>query len=96
MSVPFLNLDASDIYKGTAVPPPNGRADKTYSAYVRAQLFHANKDQEWKSKTVKTKDTPGEGADVTWNEQLEWTFELDDLAFIRSVVIIVFPFTHRD
>ncbi|KAJ7583892.1 PLC-like phosphodiesterase [Mycena floridula] len=71
----------------SGLPPPNGKVDKTYSAYVKAKLFHSTKDQEWTSSKVKTKDTPGEGANVTWNEDLEWEFESDELSFIRLLVM---------
>jgi hypothetical protein len=64
------------------VPHPNGRENKTYSTYVRAELFHT-RDQEWRSKTVKVKDVPGVGADVMWNETFKWEFLDDPFAFIR-------------
>lgn len=65
------------------VPPPNGRGNKSYSAYIKAQLFHASQDQEWRSKTVHVTDVPGDGADVMWDEKFEWEFDADDLAFLR-------------
>lgn len=65
------------------VPPPNGRANKSYSAYIQAELFHSAQNQEWRSKTVKTTDVPGNGADIMWNEKFEWEFEADSLAFLR-------------
>ncbi|GLB42871.1 putative phospholipase C [Lyophyllum shimeji] len=70
----------------SSLPPPNGRADKTFSTYARAQLFHAEKDYEWCSSTVKTRDVPGEGADVLWDETFQWEFAHDELAFLRLVV----------
>jgi hypothetical protein len=65
------------------VPHPNGRESKTYSTYVRAELFHTRKDQEWRSKTVKAKDVLGIGADVMWNETFGWEIVDDPFAFIR-------------
>lgn len=71
----------------SSLPPPNGCADKTFSSYVRAKLFHSSQDQEWKSKTVKTRDIPGQGADIMWNEELDWVFDNDELAFVRLLVM---------
>ncbi|KAJ6554266.1 PLC-like phosphodiesterase [Mycena capillaripes] len=71
----------------SALPPPNGRADKTYSAYVRAELLHSEQDRTWSTKVVKTRDVPGAGADVLWNERFEWEFAADDLAFLRLTVM---------
>jgi phosphatidylinositol phospholipase C, delta len=65
------------------VPPPNGREEKSFSAYVTAKLFHTEQEQKWSSKVIKTNDIPGEGGDLVWNEKFEWEFEADDLAFIR-------------
>ncbi|KAF9466734.1 PLC-like phosphodiesterase [Collybia nuda] len=70
----------------SSLRPPNGRADKTYSTYIRAQLLHATQDQEWSSVTVKTRDVPGSGANILWHGQFEWEFEKDDLAFLRLIV----------
>ncbi|KAJ7113008.1 PLC-like phosphodiesterase [Mycena epipterygia] len=78
---------AAELVGISALPPPNGRADKSYSAYVDAELFHYQQDQKWHSKTVKTQDVPGDGADVMWNERFEWEYEVDDLAFIRLTVM---------
>ncbi|KAJ7202660.1 PLC-like phosphodiesterase [Mycena pura] len=71
----------------SALPPPNGRAGKGFSAYVHAELFHAQQDQKWQSKTHKTQDVPGAGADVMWNERFEWEFAADDLTFMRLTVM---------
>lgn len=68
---------------GRTVQPPNGRQNKTYSSYIRARLFHAEKDLDWRSKTVKTRDVPGEGGDIMWNERFEWEYDADELAFLR-------------
>lgn len=45
-----------------------------FLVYVYAELFHAQQDQKWQSKTVKTQDVPGAEADVMWNEKLEWVY----------------------
>ncbi|KAJ6510429.1 PLC-like phosphodiesterase [Mycena sanguinolenta] len=71
----------------SALPPPNGHANKSFSAYVYAELFHAQQDQKWQGKTVKTQDVSGEGADVLCNEKFEWVFEEDELAFLRLSVM---------
>jgi phosphatidylinositol phospholipase C delta len=76
---------AAEVVGISALPPPNGRADKSFSAYVNAELLHAQQDQKWHSKTVKTQDVPGAGADVMWNERFEWEYERDEMAFLKSV-----------
>ncbi|KAL0947956.1 hypothetical protein HGRIS_010585 [Hohenbuehelia grisea] len=70
----------------TALPPPDDRRNKSFHTYVRAQLYHASGVQKWRSKSVKTKDTPGDGADILWNERFEWDLEADELAVLRLVV----------
>ena len=37
----------------------------------------------WKSKVIKTEDVAGQGADALWNENFEWEYDSDDLAFLR-------------
>ncbi|KAJ7487289.1 PLC-like phosphodiesterase [Mycena galericulata] len=78
---------AAEVVGISALPPPKGRTDKSYSAYVYAELFHSQQDQKWSSKAVKTTDVPDAGADVLWNERFEWTYEADDLAFLRLTVL---------
>lgn len=68
-----------------SVPAPKGRSGKTFSAYLIAQLLHAGTDLEWRSKTVKTQHTEGEGADVMWQSKFEWEYDIDDMAFLRFV-----------
>lgn len=65
------------------VPAPNGKEGKSYSAYVRVNLFHATQDQRWRTKSIKT----GTGVDVMWNERFEWECDQDDLAFLRWAII---------
>jgi len=74
------------------VPHPNGREGKTYSTYVRVELFHTQTNKGWRSKTVKTKDVEGMGADVTWNEMFEWEFLEDPFAFVRWIISRVLSF----
>lgn len=51
--------------------------------YARVQLFHADGDKKWKTKSIK----PSAGSDgVVWNETVEWTIDWDELAFVRLVV----------
>lgn len=50
----FILLYFCDELTHWLVGPPNGRQGKSFSAYIQAQLLHAQKDQEWRSKTVKT------------------------------------------
>ena len=74
-----------DVVSYTSVPAPNGRSGKTFSAYLIAQLFHAGGDLEWRSKTVKTQHTEGEGADMMLQSKFEWEYDIDDMAFLRFV-----------
>ncbi|KAK7017620.1 phosphoinositide phospholipase C [Favolaschia claudopus] len=75
----------------SALPPPNGRADKSFSTYVHAELLHSTSDLDlkWRSKTMKTRDVPGTGADVIWSREegrFEWVVDEDELAFVRFTV----------
>jgi phosphatidylinositol phospholipase C delta len=67
------------------VPAPNGRAGKTFSTYVHAELFHASGDLEWRSKSIKTQHSMEKGADVIWRSQFEWEYENDEMAFLRYI-----------
>ncbi|KAG6812816.1 hypothetical protein H0H92_000274 [Tricholoma furcatifolium] len=70
----------------SGLPPPNGRGNKTFNTYIRAQLLSSEKEKEWRSPTVKVQDVPGAGADVVWDGDWEWEFVNDDLAFLRLIV----------
>ncbi|KAG6919690.1 hypothetical protein DXG01_002636 [Tephrocybe rancida] len=70
----------------SGLPPPNGRAGKTFDTYIRTQLLSSENEKEWRSKTVKAQDEPGLGADVLWNGDWEWEFNDDELVFLRLVV----------
>jgi len=72
------------------VPAPNGRMGKSFSTYLVAQLFHAGKDLEWRSKTIKTQHDKQNGADVFFQTEFLWEYENDELAFLRSVLSL-FP-----
>ncbi|KAJ7056622.1 PLC-like phosphodiesterase [Mycena amicta] len=79
-----LNVEIVTI---NALPPPNKCGGKSFSTYISAELLHAEKDLKWQSKTIKTQDVPGEGADVMWNEKIEWEYASDELAFVRFTVM---------
>jgi len=66
------------------LPPKN---DRNVSAYIRAELFCSDANQEWKSRVVKVKDVPDTGADIMWNERFEWEYDAEALAFIRISVL---------
>ncbi|KAJ7751007.1 PLC-like phosphodiesterase [Mycena maculata] len=71
----------------SALPPPKGHeSGKAFKAYVHAELFHAQQDQTWDSGKIEAHGLPGDGADVMWNERFEWTYEADELAFLRLTV----------
>nr|GAT50216.1 PLC-like phosphodiesterase [Mycena chlorophos] len=76
-----------DVVGISALPPPKGKESKSFSTYVTAELLHAEQDLKWRSETVKTQDFPGDGADVMWNEKIEWEYTKDELAFVRFVVM---------
>ncbi|KAJ7102474.1 PLC-like phosphodiesterase [Mycena belliarum] len=78
---------AGEIAGISSLPPPNGQAEKAYSAYVTAELFHAQQNQKWRTKTAKGLDVHRVGADFMWNERFEWEYEADDLAFLRLTVM---------
>ena len=78
------------------MPAPKGRSGKTFSTYLIAQLFHAGTDLEWRSKTVKTQHTEGEGADVMWQSKFEWEYDIDDMAFLRFVLYYIQIFFPTD
>ena len=75
-----------------SVPAPSGCSGKTFSTYLIAQLLHAGSDIEWRSKTVKTQHTEGEGADVMWQSKFEWEYDIDDMAFLRFVHCYLYSF----
>ncbi|KAI5121752.1 hypothetical protein M0805_009041 [Coniferiporia weirii] len=68
----------------SALPRLKGEAD--FHVRIRVHLYHAAGDKEWKSKSVHCKKVPETGADAMFNESCVWTFESDELAFIRIVV----------
>ncbi|KAF9068268.1 PLC-like phosphodiesterase [Rhodocollybia butyracea] len=63
----------------SSLPAPKGHENNPFHVYVVAELYHSQQDQTWRSKTVKTAD---EG-DAMWNEEFEWEYENDELAFVR-------------
>ncbi|KAF8635763.1 hypothetical protein AX17_003862 [Amanita inopinata Kibby_2008] len=71
----------------SSLPPPNGKRGKSFSTYLRGQLFHADGKMEWRTKSVKTTDEPQVGSDVMWNEQLVWEFDLDELTFLKFTIL---------
>jgi len=72
---------------------PQSDYKQSFSAYVRAELFHSGGKQEWKSPVVEVTNVPETGVDISWNkkeiqvQQFEWEYESEDLAFIRLMVI---------
>ncbi|KAF9552821.1 PLC-like phosphodiesterase [Agrocybe pediades] len=77
---------AVDIIGISSLPAPNGRAGKTFSTYLKAQLFHSGKGLKWRSKTMKVKHDTQHGADAFFHTDLLWEYENDDLAFLRFLV----------
>ncbi|KAI0052834.1 PLC-like phosphodiesterase [Auriscalpium vulgare] len=65
------------------------KQEGSISVYIRAQLVHFKNTNEWRSKTIKCKDLKDlQGkADVMFNEQFEFTYEGDELAFLRLIVV---------
>ncbi|KAK7047598.1 hypothetical protein VNI00_006366 [Paramarasmius palmivorus] len=76
---------SAEIVGISGLPCPNGKEGSSFKTYISAKLYHTDQKQEWKSKSIKTKDVLGVGSDVMWNQRFEWEFEEDDLAFLRIV-----------
>lgn len=53
------------------------------SLRVKIHLLHRSGDQEWKSKTVKTKVSSEGIFDAWFDEQCIWKAKVDELAFVR-------------
>ena len=85
MRLSYFICFASEFNECFLVPAPNGRAGKTFSTYVRAQLLHASGDLEWRSKSIKTQHSIETGANVIWQSQFEWEYENDEMAFLRYI-----------
>ncbi|KIJ67309.1 hypothetical protein HYDPIDRAFT_84391 [Hydnomerulius pinastri MD-312] len=69
----------------SSLPPPTGHAD--FSGCCRAELFHGAGKQEWCSDKVKCESEPDGVVNMMWNENFEWEFDTDGLAFIRLQVL---------
>ncbi|KAF7312104.1 Phosphoinositide phospholipase C [Mycena indigotica] len=79
-----LSLEIAGI---SSLPPPNGRGGKSFSTYIKVKLLHAEQDLKWQTKTQKAQDFPGHGADVMWDERVEWEYSQDELTFIQLTVM---------
>lgn len=64
---------------------PSPKNKQGFSAYIRAELFRSEANEEWRSTVVKVKDVPDVGADIMWNEWFEWEYESEELVFLRYV-----------
>jgi len=64
---------------------PVEKEKSSISAHVCAQLFHSEKDGEFRSKTVKCNDVQDEKADFMWEETFEFVYDANGLAFLRYV-----------
>jgi len=86
--IPILGKEklVGEVIGVSSLPAPNGHSGKAFSVYLIAQLFHASTDLKWRSKTVKTQHTEGEGADVIWQSNFEWEYDIDDMAFLRFTI----------
>jgi phosphatidylinositol phospholipase C delta len=64
------------------VPCPDG-ATKVHS-YVRVQLMHAKLTHEWKTKSRRGNPPRGNtGVDLVWDEKFQFSYESDELVFLR-------------
>ncbi|KAA1473320.1 PLC-like phosphodiesterase [Dentipellis sp. KUC8613] len=75
LSCEVVGLSSRNVSKDTS----------SLSAYVRVQLWHQKEDL-WRSKTVKTKDIQDGLADFMWDEKFEFEYDTDELTFIRLIV----------
>lgn len=76
----FFVLHRSDLI---AVPMPKGHADQPFTTYLHAQLLHLGGDLEWRSQKVKAQPNSDNSSDVCWQSQVEWEYDVDDMAFLR-------------
>ncbi|KDN51786.1 hypothetical protein RSAG8_00334, partial [Rhizoctonia solani AG-8 WAC10335] len=78
------------IYGASNLPhPEDTKSDDSVSVYIRAELMHHEKDQKYRTKTVKgapSQESTHNSLDIMWDETFTWEIKPDDLAFIRFVV----------
>ncbi|KIL56098.1 hypothetical protein M378DRAFT_172962, partial [Amanita muscaria Koide BX008] len=55
--------------------------------YLKAAVFHANREAEWRTNVVKAQDDSTVRSGVMWNEAVSWEIELDGLTFISFTVL---------
>ncbi|CAE6504535.1 unnamed protein product [Rhizoctonia solani] len=79
------------IYGASNLPhPEDTQSDDSVSVYIRAELMHYEKDQKYRTKTVKgapSQESSHNSLDIMWDETFTWEVTPDDLAFIRFVVV---------
>lgn len=61
---------------------------KHFSIHVHVELLHSDGEYKWKSQSVQCEAVAGAGADVMFNEQLEWEYKSDGLTFLRCVIVL--------
>ncbi|KAG8734080.1 hypothetical protein FRC11_012230 [Ceratobasidium sp. 423] len=79
------------IYGASNLPhPEDTQSDDSVSVYIRAELMHHEKDQKYRTKTVRgapSQESTHNSLDIMWDETFSWEITPDDLAFIRFVVV---------
>ncbi|CAE6481838.1 unnamed protein product [Rhizoctonia solani] len=79
------------IYGASNLPhPEDTQSDDSVSVYIRAELMHHQKDQKYRTKTMKaapSQESTHNSLDIMWDETFTWEIMPDDLAFIRFVVV---------
>ncbi|KAF8876785.1 PLC-like phosphodiesterase [Gymnopilus junonius] len=70
----------------SSLPVPKDHLDKPFSTYLHAELLHSGGDFEWRSKTIKVQPGSEGYADVSWQSQFEWEYDVDDMTFLRLTV----------
>ncbi|CAE6432273.1 unnamed protein product [Rhizoctonia solani] len=79
------------IYGVSNLPhPEDTQSGDSVSVYIRAELMHREKDQKYRTKTVKgapSQESTHNSLDIMWDETFTWEVTPDDLAFIRFIVV---------
>ncbi|CAE6520851.1 unnamed protein product [Rhizoctonia solani] len=79
------------IYGASNLPhPEDTQSDDSVSVYIKAELMHREKDQKYRTKTVKgapSQESTHNSLDIMWDETFSWEVTPDELAFLRFVVV---------
>lgn len=58
--------------------------DMKFHSYVRVQLMHTKRAHEWKTRPKQGEVHDGNSTiDLVWNEKFQFSYDSDELAFLR-------------